>query len=407
VFVEKRVSFALISKGDLTMRRFLILICYLFFAFPIFAQETETQEPTSLLQIHYALQTIDDLEVRGILSQDEAEAERAFYLQAAESLTGERLSRDQISERAFSSDSGILRFFSFVNVLWALASLIIVLSLGWLFAIYIVPLLKRVPMIVYELLLYLLAFAFIWNGQFATEGAGQFVALPGILGLGILFPVSYVRRAMKKSNRSFEFHRNALVILFLVLSLIWGFVAIRYQSDLIGFLTVLSAIWTLTLTRWVRTLLAPFGYEKENPLIEIMAMAFGLLALHLVAELHGLAPEYRYFALGVLWLGTYGYFAALEVMASKWRHSNQPKRYIYWQLFAIFSAVVGLYIGIYWQIDNLSETAGTFLLIYTLTKYIELPNWRRHWAWASLGLGLLLYVFSLLITQYPQFFLLA
>jgi hypothetical protein len=407
VFVEERVPSALISKGDLTMRRFLILICCLFFTFPSFAQDTEVQEPTSLLQIHYALQTIDDLEARGILSQDEAEAQRAYYLQAAETLTGETLSREEISARAFESDSGILRFFSFVNVLWALASLIIVLSLGWLFVMYIVPLLKRVPMIVYEILLYLLAFAFIWNGQFATEGAAQFVALPGVLGLGILFPVSYVRRVMKKPKRSFEFHRNALVILFLGLSVIWGFVAIRYQSELIGFLTVLSAIWTLTLTRWVRALLAPFGYEKENPLIEIMAMAFGLLALHLFAEIRGLSPEYNYFALGVHWLGTYGYFAALEVMASKWRNGNQPMRYIYWQLFAIFSAVVGLYIGIYWQIGNLSETAGTFLLIYTLTKYIELPNWRRHWAWASLGLGLLLYVFSLLITQYPQFFLLA
>jgi hypothetical protein len=54
----------------------------------------------------------------------------------------------------------------------------------------------------------------------------------------------------------------------------------------------------------------------------------------------------------------------------------------------------------------MSETAGTFLLIYILTKYIEIPNWRRHWAWASLGLGLLLYVFALLINEFPQFFLL-
>jgi hypothetical protein len=389
------------------MRYYLLLLILFCFAFPIFAQDDDSQAPTSLLQIHYALETLDDLEARGILSHEAAETERAYYLASAETLTGEVLSQQAIAESALSSTGdNILRFLSFVNILWALASLMIVLSLGWLFVIYIVPLLKRVPMTVYELLLYFVALTFIWNGQYAAAGTQQFVALPGILGLGILFPFSYIRRVAKKHELSQKFHRNALVILFLALSLIWGFIAIRYESNLIGFLTVIAGVWTLTLTRWVKMLLAPFGYQRENPLIEIMAMAFGLLMLHLIAEIYEIGQGYAYFALGVHWLGAYGYFTALEVMASKWQHRNQPGIYLYWQLVAVFSAVLGLFVGVFWQIDNLSETAGTFLLIYVLTKYLEIPNLRRYWAWASLGLGLLLYVFSLLINQYPQFFLL-
>ena len=164
------------------MRRFLLLLVLLCLAFPTFAQDDEPEQiPASLLQIHYALQTIDDLEARGVLSHEEAESQRAFYMQGAQAMTGEPLSREAITERAFeSTGSNILRFLTFVNILWALASLIIVISLGWLFVIYIVPLLKRVPLTVYEILLYLLSYPFIWKGQYATEDAQKNEALPGI-----------------------------------------------------------------------------------------------------------------------------------------------------------------------------------------------------------------------------------
>lgn len=380
------------------MRYFILLICLFLLVMPIFAQENE---PTSILEIHYALKTVDDLEARGILSPEAAETERAYYLAAAENLTGEALSREEISERAFEPAGGLFRFLSFINIIWALASLIIAISSIWLFIIYVVPLIKRVPLFIYEILAYCAAFAFIWYGQYAEAGVRQYVALPGVLVLGFLLPFSYVWRVKDKSFGEI-FHRNALVLLFLTLSLIWGFVAVQYESELIAFLTILSGLLTLTFTRWVKMLLQPFGYTKEEPLIEIMVMCFGLMLLYLLAETRGIMGAYQVFGLGVYWIGTYGYFGALEIKSSKWRN----KTYLNWQILALLSALLGLYVGINWQIESMSETAGTFLLIYTLTKYIEIPNWRRHWAWASLGLGVLLYSFAWLINQFPQFFLL-
>jgi hypothetical protein len=68
--------------------------------------------------------------------------------------------------------------------------------------------------------------------------------------------------------------------------------------------------------------------------------------------------------------------------------------------------VGALFIGAFWNISVIQEIGGTYLLIYVLEKYIESFNWRRGWAWALLGLGLLLYGMALLINTYPQFFLL-
>jgi len=48
---------------------------------------------------------------------------------------------------------------------------------------------------------------------------------------------------------------------------------------------------------------------------------------------------------------------------------------------------------------------GTLFYIYVLEKYYEIPWEGRGWAWSLLGLAGLLYVFVIVATRKPEYFI--
>src|SRR5690606_33602208 len=84
---------------------------------------------TSLEDIYYALRTIDDLELRDVLSIQEALAQENYYLSQAENIIGEPITRQDLEAYLFANSAdNWWRFISFVNIIWVFASIIIVLS---------------------------------------------------------------------------------------------------------------------------------------------------------------------------------------------------------------------------------------------------------------------------------------
>lgn len=396
------------------MRRLISIALILFFILPVLAQDNEpAPKPDYTLEdIFYALETIDDLQVREILSNTEAQTQRDYYLSQVEIITGETLTKNEIATQLFNN-ANWWRFISFINIIWVFASLIIVLSCVWLFKLYIVPLLKLIPMIIYEILLYLLVAAFIYGGQFVDEGVGQFVAMPGVLGLFFLLPWSYARRINRKQfiedtkKRDIDRHRRALILQNAVLSILWGMIAIYYESVIIGFLTVAAFVATIGISNIMPILLSVIGFSKKDIAPRILILAFLLLLIFIAGETLQIEGAYRIFERGVYSIGAYAFFGALEIMASRRYHRKNRGRFWRWQIISIIAGVSAIFVGIFWEISALTQVGGTFLLFYILEKYIEIHNWRKHWAWAGLGLGILLYGVALLINQYPQFFLLS
>lgn len=395
------------------MRQVLIAVLIFFICLPVLAQDTgDSSTPKySLETIYYALETIHDLEARHVLSANDAQKQRDFYLEQAQVLTGEKLSESDIAARLFDNSGGLsswLRFVTFVNIIWVFASIIIVLSSIWLFITYLLPILKRVPVIIYEVLLYLAAAAFIYCGQFAKEGVGQFVAMPGVLSLLWLMPWSYARRfGRKKEPNTFEQHRHALLLQNALLTLIWGGTAIFYESELIGLFTVVALMATIGLSDVMPMLLTAIGFQEKDLTPRVMLLSLILLVVFIVGEAYQIEGTYRIFETGVYTIGAYAFFGCLEIMASKRYHRENPGRYWRWQIVSILAGITAIFIGVYWNISALTEVGGTFSLFFIIEKYIEAPNWRKHWAWAGLGLGVLLYGIALFINQYPQFFLLS
>lgn len=392
------------------MKRLFIIILVLLGSIGILSAQDNT---SSLEDIHRALRTIDDLELRSVLSPGEALQQQVYYLSQAENIIGEAVTRLELEAYLFENASGNWwRFISFVNIIWVFASIIIVLSLALLFVRYVLPLLKMIPIIVYEIVLYLACAGFIVGGLYVSQDVAQFVALPGILGLALTLTFSFGRRLKNKQEKilkgtriKYEHVKNAILLENLILLLVWGITAIVYESQVIGFLTIAVLVSTVMATRAVPAILSGIGFENESLSRELLVVSFLLLFTYIVMEIGDVVGIYQVFEVGVHWLGAYGYFAGLEWMASRWRKNQSRTSYIFWQFFATISGIFAIFVGQFFDVPALTEVGGTFLLIYILSKYLEIPKWKQYWLWASLGLGVLLYVTALMINEYPEFFL--
>lgn len=392
-------------------RLFIIIMLVLFSSIRVaIAQDNSS----SLEDIHFALKTIDDLEMRGVLSSEEASQQETYYLSQAEVIIGEPVTSQELEAYLFANSAdNWWRFISFVNIIWVFASVIIVMSVALLFVRYVVPLLKMIPMIVYEIILYLACAGFIIGGLYVSDEAAQFVALPGVLGLAFTLTFSFGRRLKAKQDEflqgeslQYKHVKSTVILENLILLVVWGITAIVYESQLIGLLTVAVLVATVTATRAIPAVLSSIGFEENDSLSrELLITSFLLLLTYIVMEVYDVVGIYWVFEVGVHWLGAYGYFAAVEWMASRWRKNQSTKTYIFWQIFAIISGILAIFVGQLFDVPALTEVGGTFLLVYILTKYFEIPKWKQYWLWASLGLGVLLYVLALLINEYPQFFL--
>ncbi len=385
------------------MRYIVMIVLLLSWVGYSYAQDDVTS--LTLTDVYYALNTVDDLESRDVLTDSDATVQRDYYLDIGATIAGEPITRLELESRLFD-DPSWWRFLSFVNIIWVFASIIIILSASLLFVRYVVPILKLIPITVYEILLYLICIGFIYGGQFVTANASQFVALPGIFGLAMLLPFSYQRRLPDDVKKlTYDDVKLPIIAQNAILTVVWGATAIGYQSQLIGFLTVVVFVATIAATRAIPALLNSIGFTDDSIGREVIVTSLLLLLTYIVLEVREVVGIYWVFEVGIHWIGAYGFFGGLTWMSSRIRQSKSQSGYIFWQVASVISGVGAILVGQLFDIGALTEVGGTFLLFYILGKYIEASNWREYRLWAALGLGILLYIIALVINQYPEFFL--
>lgn len=416
-------------------RLVLALLCVWLIALPTAAQDiaglfdADASRQAQLEAIDYALRTVDDLLARGILSEAEAAAQRRYYLSQTESADGEPLTRAQL-ERELDAGEGFQwsRILNFVNIIWVFAGLIIAISVTLIFSIYVWPLLRMIPIVVYELLAYIVAFGFIlFAGQITDADTAQFAALPGNLILAGLLLFSYgyhIERPRQQQQDAADDSDDAApapgepaanddaldrvwVIYFGILTVVWGASAIAYDSQLIGVMTIYALLGLLYVSGFIIWVVTLFSFRQDELIpMAVMLVSLGGLLIYIAAEAADIAGPYTVFETGIYLLGGYGYFITLEVLSTSWFRSRSGGGFWRWQAYSLVAGLAGMLVGVLFAIDGLTEVAGTFLLIFSLTKYVELVNWREYTVWGLLGLGVLLYGCALLINRYPSLFLL-
>ncbi|MTJ09828.1 hypothetical protein [Anabaena sp. UHCC 0204] len=381
------------------------------------SQQLTTNQIQQLSEINYSLHTLNDLESRGVINNDIVKSQEKYYLQQAETLVNSPLTPTEITNLVdkyncsstnpiTTSWQRLTGFFNFVNIIWIISTIILIISIGWLMSIYILPILLAIPATFYEFLVYLACLFSIIGGQIFAEGIGEFIALPGCLGLiGALFLTNYLH----KESLSAFYEKNQVDIITLhasILFVIWTGVAIIYQSVIIAFLAILALETLLGFSVLVVPLCYYIGFRERKLVPVTTAASFFLLVFYVGVKLSNTDLVYlNIFSPGALFLGAFVYFIGLLILSSKLYRHNDISHYLWLQCLTVISGVLAIFVGSVWQISQLNGIGGTFFFLYLIEKYWELPWNKSSWAWGTLGLGIVLYLSSFVMKQYPQYFL--
>jgi len=368
------------------------------------------EELRALIEIKYGLEALDALRASGAPDSLVA-VQRSQYLERALRLLGDSIQsatlelwlndlelEDAFGERGvFQRLRGLL---TFVNIVSTGATIILFVAVGWLVWLYVVPLLEHIPL---EPTMHLASAGLMIGGFWFAPRVGHFIALLGCLGFmcSLAFTNAQHQEGLaplyKRLRLDLEsrISANALVV-----SVVWMIVSVAYGSALIGFFTILMLEMALGMAATPLCYFIGFGKKERVPRWTLGSLA--ILSVYVVAHLNDLElGRFSIFSTGALFVGAFVYFLGLLILSSKLYCDEKRQRYYWLQLLTVVSGVMALFLGTVGDVPHLKGVGGTFFGLYLIAKYIELPWKDKGWAWAALGFALMLYVFSLVVGQYP------
>lgn len=284
--------------------------------------------------------------------------------------------------------------FTFANIIIVIAAIFIVVALGWIFA----PVLLRLPAEGHELLIYGACGLAFWKASATSPEMQLFWIMPASLALCGGF--WYTR--IVHLSRGGEWDKPYGIWLFTAVC--WGFIAICFQSQVIGFISVAALLASLGFSGFFAHGVIGIGFSEEDMLPQATLGALVLLVIYVLGSIfnHSMPPQYVYFAKGFGFLGCFVYFLGLLIVSSKWYCEDY--NYLVLQILTVASGAAAFYLGSVYGGTVLGGIGGTFFAIYLLEKYIEIP-WNDLWGMRLLILGGILYGIAWYAKNNPQQFI--
>lgn len=375
------------------MRSLVLLVLIALTALPAWGQAPalDPRQHETLERILIQLELLDSLsatdEVRARRSQALAEASQV----TSESVTTTEQVRGLVARGLAARTRG---YFDFIDVLWVFVGLTITVSVLGLAAVYLKPLLERLPREVLEGLGWAVSHAAIFGAAWVLDPVVAFIA--ALLGLALFLPLS-AHRTYTRSLRP----------TFFVWAVVIGGAAVLHRSHFFGTLAVAALLGCLGCCFLP---LLDGLFERRKEVVPTAFLASGLLlagaaALGLTLD----PPWFQVFEAATFWLAGAAFAGSLLTLSSRYYQGDLRLPYFVWQLVAVAAGVLALYVGhvLTERLDSavLQETGGTFLALFFIGKVSELPWKARHWPWIALGVGLGGYWAVRFASQYPQYFL--
>lgn len=434
-----------------------LFLCTLFDFFPALAapntdshkieySNLSDKQFEALIQLKREFEKIEGFRKSEILSSEEALGARRYFLLDAGEKMGGGIEYERLTEMAemcmqdvlcrkqtmFEKFKGI---FSFVNIIWFLGSLLIAVGIiavlirhaefiyrivgpiiklmGNILSMFVpavVNMFKRIPNLIYELILYGIWF-------FSLSAAHRFSGADlrySILVLSLLFlPLlvfSYKTHEnylddlfAGKKNKSGD--KNLAILFFTITFTVWGAISIYFSNSITGFMTVIVfSAWMGFMVR-VRPLEYFIGFSSHDEMLRSTVSSFLLILLHLSVKIfHFSIPFYHLFETGVEYVGVFVFFSGLLIMSSKQVCGEMKGHFKIMQLITIASGFSALFLGSVYEMYVMRGIGGTFFALYLIEKFFEIPWGKKRFAWAILLFGILLYGLAQIVYKFPEYF---
>lgn len=268
---------------------------------------------------------------------------------------------------------------------------------------YILPLLLSLSVNMRICLAYSVSGIVIAYAYVAVEFLQGYISFIGALLFGFAYGYHIAVKSSEESEVSIS-----LVILPIVL--IWGTLAVVFQSKLIGFITVAALETMLGFVIYKSPMCTTIGFTEESSVPTSFLTSGILLGFYIYYVINvkqngmlsaSVISSIETFEVGILFLCTFVTFLSLILLSSKWFHDMESKsylsKYISYNIVALLFGLTSFYLGsINLTLGLFRGVASTFFVLYLMEKYCEIP-WGSHFPLALFfgGIVLIFGVFQL------------
>ncbi len=276
--------------------------------------------------------------------------------------------------------AGLLTFSNFTFVI---SIMMIVSAFVWLFGLYFAQIIVAMPVQLIELMLYGSLSLAIHQAPVLFGELAYIWGLMFALGLTATTVITGVR--MKSDN---------LTLFNFVNMFIHGFVGVYLESQMICFVSVMFFMSLIGFNMGVSPGVVAVGYTDKEIVPSATFASAVVTLLGCYFKLHP-TQTMDLFVPGMLWLGPFVFYVSLLIMSSSYYHEKFSPAYTNMNIITILCGVSAVYFGNVLDISQLYGFGGTFFTIFLLEKYCEImPNNSVVWAWSTLFLGALIYMFN-------------
>lgn len=294
------------------------------------------------------------------------------------------------------------------GTLGVISTISIVLGVSSLVAIYLLPHIMQLTPVILELLLYATSCGLMWSDHYfnVSPYTQLFFTFLGCVTLAPAVVFTLIQHVSKSSDFAVGIQTTSAVC-----SLIWGYQAIRLQSQLLGTFSIAALFTCLGFMIVILPFCYIVGFKNDAVMLRTMNVTAYLIHAYAYAMFQGLENHSYFlpFRPGLLLLGGIVYFIGCLIISNKyysWREEKDTFRYIRCNFIAIGSGFAALALGSTLPaLKYLQGLGGTFFLLLVVEKWIEIPWGEKYWAWGVTGFGVVMYGLVQWIHQHPEFVL--
>lgn len=323
---------------------------------------------------------------------------------------------DSVSASELSGEKGpsifqrVAGLFTFVNILWVVGSVLLLIGLTSIITTIIVPfvlaaqilvkIIKAIPIWVYMLLSWVLVFMTITTGYVAVNDLdiGLYFCLPAMLAIPVLQFWGGVH--FLPSTGSYKGLLLFSEILHVYSCTCWALLAFFFESKLLAFLVAMGVVSLLGFTIEVFGLSMLIGFPDRDPIPRALFCSILMSSVPILYRANAWSiPSLEPFLLAFTFVPVFVTYISLLIVSSSF---YSPRSYGIINLWTVLVIVVYTLIGLYWNIGALFSLSVTFGGIWFLFKFGELPWGKNFLSFGVTGLAILLIGGAMFIRKNPS-----
>lgn len=303
-------------------------------------------------------------------------------------------------------EQGVLRFLTFVNVIWFVSIALGTIALATLIAPFIVKVVLVMPLIVWQGMALVVSMVVVKTavGYPLNSGTRDYVGLTGTIGL--CASITWTIVTMLTDDLQTEtFIRRYLPW---ILTLILCTCASWLRASVIGTLGIGAILMSLGFSVGVAPFTYYIGFNTDTELLRCMAASLLLMVIYIPIRTfsHVNVPILDPYETGVLfWCPLVFHVGLLITSHLHWIGTTLTSaRYVSVQLVAICFLVATLFLGTVYDIEQFKSIGGTFTVLYVMTKISELELHRQNRAVGLLLVSCVLWFTAYIVQRNPSYF---